>query len=400
MLTDKKIKELKWNDKDEMLTDSPNLHLLLTRTAKLWRCRFSFNGTQKILSLGKYPHVSIFDARAKRDDVLRLLAQGIDPSKERKKEKIEAKGGNFFSSIAQEWLQHKNIGEKTRNDLKRRLELHILPKLGNKKIQDIDTQEVIALCRKVDSPQVARRVLSLIQSVFRYAKIIGIIKYSPIEGINEALPVAKNNHHPCIIDKYHNFRKRKMAIGQLLIDIKEYKNGADMTKKALYMLAMIFCRPMELCQMKWVDIDLQEKVWRFTSTKTDTKIVTPLADQAINILLMLKEKDISSEYVFPHRSNRRKHISINTLKGYMYTIGYKDVHVPHGFRAVARTVLEENLKIPNYLIEMQLGHKTTNPLGRAYERTHMLDERRVMMQKWADYIDECIDFARKLGTRL
>lgn len=397
MLTASKIKGLAPQDKAYTVKDSPNLYLIVNPIgSKLWRCRYTFNGVEKLLSLGKYPAIDVLEARARRDDILKKVAMGIDPAKERLKDKLEQKGKLNFDEMSKQWLVNKAANDDTKAAIQSILNKHILPKFGLRKIDDFSTAEIIDHCRKIESSTSQKRTLTIFQGVFRYSVILGLIPYSPVADVRGVLPPIKHKHHASIIDRYTQRKKREIAVGKLMMEIND-SNLAWATKTCLILLAHTFVRSAEIRHMKWEHIDWEHKTWNYTITKTNTPHIVPLSEYVLDVLREVKSKDISNPYVFAHRYRKDDCINENTLVGGLNTIGYHKKHTPHGFRAMSRTILEEYLLYQPHIIETQLGHTIKDANGRAYNRTTHLEERRKMMQEWSNYLVEKEKITREIA---
>jgi integrase len=400
LLKDVTIRNTKPTDKDQRLNDGDGLYILIKPTgAKWWRLDYSFNGKRKTLSLGTYPDTSLTDAREKKKKARGKIANGIDPSNVRKEEKAAnqlaaenekrlAEGLAIIGSfeyVACEWGQKKvDTWDDKNNRSKRMLERNIFPWLGNKPITDILPKDILECLRRVEDRgtiETAHRTLQITGQVFRYAVATGRVERDITPDLRGALPPAKGEHFAAVTDP--------KQVGELLRAIDGY-TGSFVVKSALQLAPLIFVRPGELRQAEWGHIDLDAKEWRYLVTKTDTQHIVPLSKQAIEILTSLYPLTGNGRYIFPsaRTPNGSRAMSDVALLAALRRMGIgKDEMTVHGFRALARTILDEVLGFRPDFIEHQLAHAVRDANGRAYNRTAHLPERRKMMQSWADYLD-------------
>jgi integrase len=387
MLTDKAIRALKSREKPFKVSDGAGLYLLIQPTgARLWRLKYRFAGKEKLAALGVYPEVGLADARSRRDDLRRLRASGIDPSSHRRATKAakESAAANSFEVIAAEWFEKKSSGWVPKHSTKiiERLRRDVYPFLGSRPISEITAPEVLAMLRLIEERgaiETAYRALGDLSSIFRYAIATARATTNPCRDLRGALKPRTTRHLSAITDP--------RAIPNLLIAIEGYKGG-HIARCALRLAPLLFVRPGELRSARWADINLDAAEWRFTASKTRQPHIVPLAKQAVAIFRELKPLTGHRDYVFPSTRSPQRCMSENTINAALRALGIEsDVMCGHGFRAMARTVLEEHLKIAPHLIEAQLAHAVRDANGRAYNRTTHLEERRRMMQQWADYID-------------
>jgi integrase len=387
-LTDVAVRKIQPAAKPFKLFDTGGMFLLVTPAGgKLWRFKYRIDGREKLLSLGPYPEVSLKAARLKRDDARRDLANRVDPSRARKAAKSERmdRAANSFKTVGLEWYRKNESGWVPNHAVrvKRLLERDIFPLLGDQPVTEISAPELLKVLRRIESRNAvdtAHRARGYCGEVFRYAIAAGLAERDPAADLREALTTATGSHFAAVLDS-----KR---LGAILRAFDSYQ-GTETVSKALRLMPMVFVRPGELRTARWADIDLDAGEWKFTTSKTDTPLVVPLAKQAVVLLRDLLPFTRESIYVFPSvRSNLRPMSEAATLVA-MRIMGFpKEEVTGHGFRATARTLLEENLGFPYYIIEHQLGHAVRDPNGRAYNRTTFLDDRRKMMQRWADFLDE------------
>ena len=368
--------------------DERGLFLIVTPTGgKWWRFRFTFDGKEKLLSLGTYPDVSLKDARERRDANRKLLANGVNPSENRKMQKsVRAdQAANSFEIVAREWYaKYSTTWSANHGDrIIRRLERDIFPWIGGQPITNINAPMLLKVVRRIESRgalETAHRALSNCGQVFRYAVATGCAERDPSGDLRGALPPVKGTHFAATTEP-----KR---VAEILRAMDGYK-GTHTVCCAMRLAPLVFVRPGELRNAQWADIDFEAAEWRFTVTKTNTPHIVPLARQAIEILKELQPLTRNSRFVFPGARSNGRPMSDNAILAAMRRMGIdKDEMSGHGFRAVARTILDEILGIRPDYIEHQLAHAIRDPNGRAYNRTAHLLERRKMMQQWADYLDK------------
>lgn len=395
-LSDVKIRNAKATNKPTKLFDGGGLFLLINPTgSKLWRLKYRYERKEKLLSLGGYPEISLFEARQRRDEARKRLANGVDPGALRKAQKqAKTEEAETFEVIAREW--HSKFcnawseGHAATN--MRRMELDLFPRIGAQPIKTIKAPELLAVIRRVESRgalESAHRIRTIASMVFRYAVATGRAERDPAADLRGALPPIKVTHHPALTEP--------KDVAALLKAIDGYE-GHYVTKCALRLAPLFFVRPGELRHAEWTEVDLENASWNIPAKKMKMKQahIVPLCQQAVEILSGLKEYSGTSRYVFPSGRSFLRPMSENTLNAALRYMGFdKDTMTAHGFRAMARTILDEVLHIRPDYIEHQLAHAVRDPNGRAYNRTAHLDERRKMMQQWADYLDDL-----KAGARV
>jgi integrase len=389
-LFDTKIKGVKPSGKQIKLFDAGGLFLLVTpKGGKLWRFKYRFDGKEKLLALGAYPEITLAEARERRDKARKQLANDIDPGAVRKAMKeAETEETETFEVIAREW--HTKFKKTTWTEghaltIMSRLERDLFPWIGTRPINQIKAQELLILLRRVEERgalESAHRIRTIAGQVFRYAVATGRAERDPSGDLKGALPQPGEKHHAAITDP--------KEVAPLLRAIDGY-SGHFVVKCALRLAPMFFVRPGELRNAEWEEIVLDEAVWNIPAHKMKMKQshIVPLCKQAVQILTELKELTGASRYVFPSGRSFARPMSNNAILAALRRMGYdKDTMTGHGFRAMARTILDEVLQIRPDFIEHQLAHAVRDPNGRAYNRTTHLAERRKMMEKWADYLDE------------
>ncbi len=389
-LSDTAIRNAKPGDKAKKMFDGGGLYLEVAPSGgKWWRLKYRFDGKEKRLSLGVYPDVSLKDARDRRDEARKLLANEIDPSENRKAKKAAKveRAANSFEVVAREWFsKHEpNWSANHANRIIRRLERDIFPWFGGKAIADITTPQLLEAVQRIEQRgalETAHRALGNCGQVFRYAVATGRAERDPSGDLRGALPPVKGTHFASITEP-------KQVAG-VLRALDGYE-GTLPVRCALRLAPLVFVRPGELRHAQWEDIDLDNAEWRYMVTKTNTQHIVPLSNQAIEILQELKPLTENGRYVFPSARNPEgdKPMSDNAILAAMRRMGIsKEEMSGHGFRAMARTILDEVLGFRPDYIEHQLAHAVRDPNGRAYNRTAHLPERRKMMQEWANYLDK------------
>jgi len=385
---DKEGKPARKTDKPYRLFDEKGLYLEVHPAGgKWWRFKYRFGGKEKRLSLGVYPETSLADARTKRDEARAQVAEGIDPGVNRKAVKAARadRAANSFEVVAREWFEKQSAGwvESHGGRILKRLERDIFPWLGGRPIAEMAPPELLAALRRIEERgaiETAHRALANCGQVFRYAIATGRATSDPSRDLRGALASIKGDHFAAITDP-----KR---VPDLLRAIDGYQ-GTLTVRCALRLAPLVFVRPGELRGAQWADIDLETAEWRFTVSKTKTEHIVPLSRQAVEILKELKPLTGGGRYVFPGARSPKRPMSENAILAALRGAGIpREEMTGHGFRAMARTLLDEALHVPAHLIEHQLAHAVRDPLGRAYNRTAHLPERHAMMQQWADYLDK------------
>lgn len=388
MLTDTAIRNAKPKPKSYKLFDSRGLHVEVTPGGgKWWRLKYRYGGKEKRLSLGVYPEVSLKTARERRDDARKLLADGVDPSANRKavKSARAEQAANSFEVLAREWFAKysTNWASAHAKRVIRGLERDIFPWIGDRAVADIAASDLLPVLRRIETRgalETAHRALSTCGQVFRYAVATGRAERDPSGDLRGALPPVKAGHFSAVTEP--------VRVGALLRAIDGYQ-GSTTVQCALRLAPLVFVRPGELRHARWSDINLEAAEWRYSVTKKDVPHIVPLSGQAVAILRELHPTTRHSQYVFPNARSPKRPMSDNAVLAALRRMGVtKDEMCGHGFRAMARTILEEVLGVRSDLIEHQLSHTVRDPNGRAYNRTTFLPERRDIMQKWADYLDK------------
>ena len=387
-LTDTAIRNTKPAEKPIKLTDERGLYLLLKPNgSRWWRFDYRYGGKRKTLSMGVYPDVSLKDARNRRDEARKLLASDADPGENRKAVKSAKmdQAANSFEVITREWYTkysatwNASHGER----IIRRFERDLFPWIGGKPIAEIAAPDLLATVRRIENRgalETAHRALGNCGQVFRYAIATGRATRDISADLRGALPPVKGEHFAAITEP--------KQVGALLRAMDGY-TGSQIVRCALRLAPLVFVRPGELRKAEWKDIDLDGAEWRYIVTKTNTPHIVPLSRQAVDILTELQALTGGGRFVFPGARTNGRPMSDNAILAAMRRMGIdKEEMSGHGFRAMARTILDEVLGFRPDFIEHQLAHAVKDPNGRAYNRTAHLAERRKMMQHWADYLDK------------
>lgn len=389
-LNDISIRNAKSKDKTYRLFDTGGLYLEVSPSGgKWWRFKYRFNDKEKRLSLGVYPDVSLKKARDRRDEARRLVADSVDPSVNRKTQKMigAERASNTFEVIAREWHAKKLSAMTTKHhfNIFRRLEMYVLPWLGNRPITEITAPELWSVVQRIENCGIndtAHRILQYCGQIFRHAIVTGRAERDITRDLQEALSHTKTRHRAAITDP--------KAVGDLLRAIDGYE-GYIVTKCALRFAPLVFVRPGELRQAEWSEINFETAEWNIPAERMKMREshLVPLSRQSLEILKELHALTHNSRYVFPCARGNSRPMSDNAVLAALRRMGYtKDEMTGHGFRAMARTILDEVLHVRPDFIEHQLAHAVKDPNGRAYNRTSHLPERRKMMQLWADYLEE------------
>jgi integrase len=408
VLTDQKIRKAKHGDSPPRLSDGDGLYIELhPNGSKYWRMKYRFGGREKRLAFGVYPEVTLKEARQRRDEARRLLAAKTDPGEVRKAEKaagaakaqaekLTAEGKALpgtFEAVAREWLtsvHEKKVSAGHSERTRIRLEQDVFPWIGPRPMAEIGAPELLACLRRVTARgaiETAHRIKHACGQVFRFGIASGHCDRNPAADLREALPPVPPRHHAAIVDP--------TRAGDLLRAMLEYK-GHPVTRAALALAPLLFLRPGEIRQLEWAWVDLDGAIITIPSTlmkrRTADKVkgaphLVPLAPQAVAILHDLHKLTGHGGYLFPSLLTGERPMSENTVNTALRRMGFsRDEMTAHGFRAMARTMAAERLNIEPEVIEAQLAHAVPDALGRAYNRTQFLDQRRELMRKWAEYV--------------
>jgi len=384
-LTATTIKTCKPKDKAYKLTDGGGLYLLVSPSGgKWWRFDYRFQSKRKTLSMGVYPAISLKDARDRRDEAKKQLANGIDPAMVRKSQKHQQSQPNTFEAVAREWHDKFKLGwsDTHASRLLRLLERDIFPWLGSLSVSEVSSPLLLQTIRRIEtrSLDTAHRAVQNCGQVFRYAIATGRAQNDPTHALKGAMPPIRDNHFATII--------HPNQIGALLRAIEGYK-GEFITQSALSLGPLVFVRPGELRHAEWSEMNLEIGEWRIPSEKMKMgqPHIVPLARQSVVLLTELQPLTGTGKYLFPSVRSLDRPISENTINAALRRMGYtKEEMTGHGFRSMASTLLNEQGWNRDH-IERQLAHTERNKIRAAYNYADYLPERRIMMQAWADYLD-------------
>ncbi len=387
-----KIDKAKPQAKDVKMYDGGGLYLLISPSGgKLWYLKYRFGDKEKKLALGPYPTLTLDAARKRREEAKKFLLNGVDPGamKQVLKSTVKHASANTFELVAREWHHKFSTAGKWSpshaEDILHRLEKDIFPPLGSRPISDIKPMELLRALERVATRgalDTAHRLRHHCGMIFRYAVITERAERDIAADLRGALPPVKNGHHAA--------PTTPNSLKQILLAIDAYE-GSNVVKYALQLLPMFFCRPGELRAAEWSEFNFEEAIWEIPAARMKMKQphIVPLSTQAIAILDSLRTLTGFGKYLFPCHRTPLRCMSDNAYNAALRRMGFtKEEATAHGFRASARTILDEVLHTPVVLIEHQLSHSVRDPLGRAYNRTSHLAERKAMMQSWADYLDK------------
>ena len=388
-LTDTAIRKAKPGDKPVKLADGGGLYLLLRPNGSRWwrwDYRRPVTGTRNTLSLGTYPDTTLADARVRRDEARRLLATGVDPGENRKATKAAGveRAANSFEVVAREWLSKRSWVPAYSVKVVAWFENDVFPWLGARPVSELTAPDFLRIARRVEERgaiESAHRILQNCSQVMRYAVVTGRAQHDPVAALRGALPPPPERNHAAITDPG--------MVGGLLRAIESYR-GSFVTRCALRLAPLTFVRPGELRHAEWSEVDLESGDWNIPAKKMKTRQphLVPLSTQAIAVLAELQPLTGRGRYVFPSARGAAQPMSNNAVLAALRRMGFaKDEMSGHGFRAMARTILDEVLGFRPDFIEHQLAHAVRDPNGRSYNRTTHLPERRRMMQAWADYLE-------------
>jgi integrase len=378
-------------------SDGGGLYLHVTAAGKYWRMNYRLYGKQKTLSLGVYPSISLAQARKGRDEAKKLIAQSIDPSaaKQEARQADKLAAANTYETVAREFhkLKAESWSESHAVKWLRMNEMYLFPEIGPMPIASIRAKAVLDALRKVEAKGVLSTAQDLQQmagQVFRYAVQTDRIEQNPVPDLKGALKTHIAKHFAAVVDP--------VSVGSLLRAIDAY-TGQPTTRAALKLSALFFQRPGNIRAMEWAWVDLGNAMLTIPPAEMKRTLhqkangrphLVPLADQAIEILKTLQPLTGHGRYVFPGARSFKRPMSEGTINAALRRMDFgTDDHVGHGFRAMARTMLAERMKgIDEGMVEAQLGHGKSGPLGSAYDRAEYMEQRLAMMQTWADYLDK------------
>ena len=390
-LNNTQVSSAKPADRPYTLTDGGGLYLhVSTAGSKSWRQDFTTPVTKKrvTMTLGQYPEITLAAARQMRADIKYHLSNGDDPRNVRRAEERQQvlESNNTFEVVAEEYISRQTHLSSATHKNNRRYAAYLSEHIGGMPISQIEPIDVLDACRPTESKghlETALKMKSLAGQVFRYGVQTAKCKRDVTQDLKGALKQPPIKHYPAITDPDE--------FGHMLSAIDDY-NGSFEVKCAIKLMPMLFVRAGEMRYAKWSEIDLEKGTWTFTPRKTKRKtgvsLIVPLPTQALEIFTELSEHK-RSEFVFPAIHTTVQPMSENTMNQALKRLGISgDTHTIQGFRASARTMISEQLKYDDKYIEMQLGHRVRDLHGRAYNRTQYLDERKDMLQEWADYLDK------------
>jgi integrase len=398
-LTDIKVRTAKPADKQYKLTDGSGMHLLVhPNGSKYWRLQYRFDGKQKMLALGVYPDVSLADARTRRDDARKLLANNIDPGDKKKSDKIEQEEARTFEQLAVEWhATNKKWSEEHSRRVLKSLEDNLFPAIGKRNIADLKTRDLLAPIKAVELSgrlEVASRLQQRTTAIMRYAVQSGLLDYNPAQEMVGAVASSNRQHRPALQLK---------RIPELLRRIDSY-TGRPLTRLAVELTLLVFIRSSELRFARWSEIDFETSMWTIPAereaiegvkhsqrgSKMRTPHLVPLSHQALAILKDVYKLSGDRDFVFIGDHDHRKPMSENTVNKALRVMGY-DTKVEvcgHGFRTMACSSLIESGLWSRDAVERQMSHMERNSVRAAYiHKAEHLDERRLMLQWWADFLD-------------
>ncbi len=388
-LTDIKCRSIKPNDKLQKFFDGGGLYLeIKPNGVKTWRYKYNYLGKEKNLTIGIYPETELKEARNKHREAHKLVKNGEDPLEIKQGKILDKKinNANTFESIAREWLEKRSVEVKldTLRDITNRLEKELFPKLGNLPIKSINSPILLEALRKIEERGVyetTKRCRQYASQIFKYAIATGRADNDPSQAIIGALKTKKVEHY------------KAMPFSELPIFLKKIDTNESrlfrQTILALKLMNLTFVRKRELTEAPWSEIDFKNAMWTIPAErmKMDKPHLVPLARQSLEILQELKILNGNSEYIFTSQISPRKPMNEDTPLRALYSMGYKGVHTVHGFRALAMTTISENFNYRFDVIDAQLAHGKKGSLGDTYFRADFLNERKQMMQDWADFLD-------------
>ncbi|ENZ7486884.1 TPA: tyrosine-type recombinase/integrase [Klebsiella variicola] len=398
-LTDIKVRTAKPTDKQYKLTDGNGMHLLVhPNGSKYWRLQYRFSGKQKMLALGVYPDVSLADARARRDEARKLLANSIDPGDKKKNDKVEQEEARTFEQLAIEWhATNKKWSEEHSRRVLKSLEDNLFPAIGKRNIIDLKTRDLLAPIKAVELSgrlEVASRLQQRTTAIMRYAVQSGLLDYNPAQEMAGAVASSNRQHRPAL-----ELRRTP----ELLQRIDSY-TGRPLTRLAVELTLLVFIRSSELRFARWSEIDFETSMWTIPAereaiegikhsqrgSKMRTPHLVPLSRQALAILKQVHKLSGDRDFVFIGDHDHRKPMSENTVNKALRVMGY-DTKVEvcgHGFRTMACSSLIESGLWSRDAVERQMSHMERNSVRAAYiHKAEHLDERRLMLQWWADFLD-------------
>jgi integrase len=394
MLTDIEVKAAQGSTKPQKLFDSNGLYLLVTvgtdgLTRKKWRFRFKFHKKEKLLALGVYPAVTLAEARRRRDKARTLLAEGIDPTAERRSSKRESslRLANTFVGLANDWFETKQAGWSPRYaaDTRKFLDRELVSEFGAVPVSDIAPRDLLTVIRKIegrDAPAVAEKVLNIGGQIFRHGVRTGLMSSDPSRDLRGALKSRQVRHHARLTEaELPEFLKRLDGF-----------SGSPVTKMAMQLLLLTAVRTQELRFAEWSEIDFDARIWRIPAhrMKSRKEHLVPLSSQAVSALKSLQSISGRRRYIFPNEHHPgSKAMSENTVLFALYRLGYRSRLTGHGFRSMFSTILHESGQFESRAIELQLAHSDKDKIRSIYNGALYMAERTKIMAWWADFLDSC-----------
>ena len=392
-LSDRACQNAKPKAKIYKLSDDKGLYLeVKPMGGRYWRLKYRLDGKEKRLAFGVYPEVSLLEAREKRDAARKLIADGIDPQEAAREQREERalKAATTFEMVAREW-HARNLPNWSANygqDILHRLEADVFPEIGHKAISELKPLHVLQMLRKIEdrgAHELVRRTRQFVGQVCRYAIQTSRATINPTADLKGAFKTPKREHFAAI---------EPNELPEFLATLN--RNDARLftqTRLAIRLLLLTFVRTNELIQAKWDEIDLDGAQWLIPAERMKMRRphIVPLSRQTIAALNELRAMNVSSDWVFASSAKPRQHMSNNTILKALERMGYKGRMTGHGFRALAMTSIKERLGIPHEVVDRQLAHAPRSQVDAAYDRSKFLDQRRRMMQRWADYVDNAAE---------
>lgn len=394
-LTDIQVSKAKPKERDYKLTDGGGLYLLVTTAGgKLWRFKYRFTNREKLLAIGPYPEISLSDARMRREEVRRLLANGTDPGEVKKAARLaeQNRRASTFKRLAMEWHKRQvdHLAERTRKMIMRRLKRDVFPVIGDTPLSDLSSRLILEkVLRPIEDRgaiDLSHRIRGAISQILRYGVACGLCDRDLTADLRGALKPIPRKHHAAL-DAGGTTDPTK--VGALLRAIDGF-DGSFIIKCALRLHPLVATRPGELRHAEWTEIDFDQALWSIPAGRMKMKNphIVPLSPQALVVLRELHQITGQGTYLFPSIRSIAKPISDNTMNAGLRRLGYsKEEIVSHGWRAIFRTLADEVLQERIDIIEAQLAHQVSDALGRAYNRTSFLKERRALMNRWGNYLD-------------
>ena len=388
-LTAVQVQNAKPKDSMYKMFDGGGLFLQVNPSGgKYWKMKYrKADGKEGLLTFGGYPEISLEQARRMRDEARAQRASGLDPGIVRQEEKVErrTRASNTFEAVSREWMEvhATKVKAQTLHIYRVLLEKSVFPLIGKRPIAEMKAPDFLALLRRLEEQKQlysVKRISIVCGMIMRFAVAAGKAEADPTPALRGSLKAHKTKHLAAMTDP--------KQVGRLLRTIDAYP-GSFVVSTALKIAPYVFVRPGELQHARWEDIDFDACEWRYTTSKTNTPHIVPLVPQVMKLLQELYAFTGNGEWVFPSQRQKGGPMGKTSMLAALRSMGIRDEEMtPHGFRAMARTLLDEVLGERYELIEHQLAHMVRDPNGRAYNRTVHLVERRRMMERWAQYLDE------------